>query len=371
MSEERGGLSRWLIGAVIIAIAIVLLWFFTPFGMFIAISIQMTKIHRQEQKMQRPEFYVPLATNLALYCQSVDELQLTNTIGASRLPQPLPRLGSPWGMFYTNYAHIEFGGGSYHYGYRIKLDEEASNSRRNVWELYFHRDNPPDKLLHRVAITPTARVPLGMFVSNSIAEYDRRLAKEPTDLHLHRAKIAFLLEHSRPQVRPACIEAVQALPNHWWPRMTLALVDSGKGKFAEASNDFRSFTEAHPGFSRYLYLAYFYQLTGKPHESAQAIEKAITFPIKDLDDDENNSECRGYTMGVYAFRNREFAAVVKLCDALLPVKENGGYAKSALRTLKSAAEAALAGNNPEFSPSEDVIGFNPYEKIDAQALLTP
>src|SRR5437660_5738150 len=61
MNEERGGLSGWLIGAIILAIVIALLWFFTPFGMFIAVSIQMTKIHREERRMQRPEIFVSLA----------------------------------------------------------------------------------------------------------------------------------------------------------------------------------------------------------------------------------------------------------------------------------------------------------------------
>jgi hypothetical protein len=132
MNEEGGGLSRWLIRAIILAAVAALALFFTPLGMFVMIPIQMTRIHRQEIRMQQPEIYVPLATNLALYCQSVDQLQLTNVIGASRLPQPLPALGSPWGMFYTNYAHIEFGGGFYHYGYRILLDGEGSNPRTNV-----------------------------------------------------------------------------------------------------------------------------------------------------------------------------------------------------------------------------------------------
>ena len=76
-------------------------------------------------------------------------------------------------------------------------------------------------------------------------------------------------------------------------------------------------------------------------------------------------------MGVYAFRSGKYSTVVKLCDALLPVNENGGYAKSALRSLKSAAESALAGGSPEFSPSEELIGFNPYEKMDVHALLKP
>jgi hypothetical protein len=72
---------------------------------------------------------------------------------------------------------------------------------------------------------------------------------------------------------------------------------------------------------------------------------------------------------VYAFRSGEYSTVVKLCNALLPVKENGNYAKSALQDLKFAAESAIAGSNFEFTPSEAVLGFNPYERIDIGVLM--
>ena len=62
--------------------------------------------------------------------------------------------------------------------------------------------------------------------------------------------------------------------------------------------------------------------------------------------------------------------MVKLCNALLPIKENGDFAKAALRNLKSAADAALAGSHPKFTPSKDVLGFNPYEGMDIRASLS-
>ena len=146
-------------------------------------------------------------------------------------------------------------------------------------------------------------------------------------------------------------------------------MDTGNGKYAEASRELVKFTESKASYSRYIYLAYFYQLAEKPQEAAQAIEKATTFPIVDLDDDENNTECRGYSAGVYAFRSGNYPTAVKLCNALLPIKENGNYAKAALQDLKAAAESAIAGLKVEFTPSEAVLGFNPYERVEIQRLL--
>jgi hypothetical protein len=369
MSESRGG-SGWYLWLIGIAVLLAAAWFFTPLPMFVGITMSMSKVRRVEARMQRAEIYLPTATNLALYCQSSEDLHLTNTVGGSRLPQPLPSLGSPWASFETNFAHVEFGGGFYHYGYRIRLDEAASTAQTNVWELNLCREGQPEKLLHRFALASSRRVGLAEFTRIAIAEYNQRLAKSPRDLSIHKAKISLLVQYKPDEVRAACAEAVKAVPDHWWPRLTLAFVDTGNGKYAEASRELVKFTESKASYSRYIYLAYFFQLVEKPQEAAQATEKAITFPIVDLDDDENNTECRGYSAGVYAFRSGNYPTVVKLCNALLPIKENGNYAKAALQDLKSAAESAIGGSRAEFTPSESILGFNPYERVDIQRVLS-
>jgi tetratricopeptide (TPR) repeat protein len=367
MSESRGG-WRWELWVLGIAVLLVVAWLFTPLPMFVGMSLSMNHVRRIEARMQQADVYLPVATNLALYCQSSESLRLTNMVGALRLPQPLPSLGSPWASFATNYAHVEFGGGFYHYGYQVQLDEKASSLRSNVWQLYLCREGQDQKLLHRFVLPPSARVAVSALASNSIAECDRRIAKSPGDFDLHKAKIAILLEYCPNEIRAACMDAVDKLPEHWWPRLTLALVDTGRGNAESASRELKRFVEAKPSYSRYIYLAYYYQITGKPSEAAKAIEKAITFPIVDLEDDQNNAECRGYSAGLYAYRNHEYTTVVKLCNALLPIKQNGDYAKAALRDLRSAAESAVAGSDAPFSPSDAILGFDPYEKIDINAL---
>jgi hypothetical protein len=332
----------------------------------------MAKIHRVERQMQTPQIYEQAATNMALYCQSVALLNITNTLGSSRLPQPLPQLGRPWGMFDTNYAHVEFGGGSYHYGYRIQLDESASNERTNIWELQFVSENhAKDKLLLRFAMSANARYSKPAFLKNSLTEYDNRIAKSPKDIALHKAKINLLSEYDRTQLRPACLDTIRALPDHWWPRLTLALLDSGRGNFEAASSNLVSYTQAKPSYSRYIYLAYFYQLTDRPDAAAKAAEKAVTFPITDLSDDDKNTECRGYSLGVYLYDRGKYSSVITVCDALLPITINGNFAKNALQNLKAAALASSSGTAPVFTRSDEVLGFDAYENFDIRSILSP
>jgi hypothetical protein len=132
-----------------------------------------------------------------------------------------------------------------------------------------------------------------------------------------------------------------------------------------------NFVEAKPSYSRYIYLAYFYQLQEKPDEAAKAVEKAVTFPIIDLADDDQNTECRGYSIGVYLYEHGKYSSVIKLCDALLPVRINGNYAKIALEDLKASAQISISGGNPNFARSDSVLGFNVYENFDIRSILSP
>jgi hypothetical protein len=148
----------------------------------------------------------------------------------------------------------------------------------------------------------------------------------------------------------------------------LAFIDSAGGHHEQAAQEFTRWVESAPSYSRYLYLAYFYQETSHPDQGAEAVEKAIKCPIVDLPEDLANTECRGYSVGVSAFEAGKFDAVIKLCDALLPVKENGNYAKGALTDLRNAAVSAKAGQAPSFRPDENILRFNPYEHVSLEAL---
>lgn len=367
--QNRNWINKLFVIAAVMA-ALAALVFFSPVRMFVGIPIAIHQIHKQEGRMQLPGNCQPVATNLALYCQSLELLQITNEIGVSRLPPPIPQLGAARGMFTSNNAFVEFGGGFYHYGYRLDLDATKSGAGNNVWQLFLCREGSPDALLYTCSLPEVARYPVSMFLSNSLAEYDSRIKATPNDLGLYKGKLNLWLQFDRTQVRPACTNFINLVPEHWWPRLTLALLDGGNGHFDEASTNLVKFVESQPSYSGYIYLAYFYQVTGKPDAAAKAVEKAVSYPIVDLKHDHNNTECRGYSAGVYLFQAGKYSTVVKLCDALLPVTINGNYAKAALSDLKSAANTALTGGSPAFKPSGDILGFNPYEDFNLTVLMS-
>jgi tetratricopeptide (TPR) repeat protein len=361
----------WMLWVVGIAACLAALWFFTPLPVILNVRLAVSDIHGVESRMQYPSVCLQVATNLALYCQSREELHLTNGfVRGPVLPAPLPSFGSPLAIFQSNSALITFGGGFYHYGYRLELNEALSSKETNLWELSFCREEQPAKFLCRVALATSNRFNPREFASNTIAEYDRGLGESPRDITLQKEKLSFMLEFEPNGIPASLTKAIRAAPDYWWPRLTLALFATGRNDKSDAAQEFKKFTESNPSYSSYLYLAYFYHQTGKPRDAAAAIEKAITFPIVDRDDDEGNSEFRGYAAGVSAFRNGDYKTVIKLCDALLPIRENGLYAKPALRDLKSAAESAIAGSRVVFKPSDDLLKFNPYNGNDLQRLLS-
>lgn len=334
-----------------------------PIAMFLSISQSMKSVRRLEQRLQKPEIFIPAATNLALYYQNRLELRLTNEIESENLPPPLPLLASPWAMFENNSVQVEFGGGFYHFGYELRL--ASSRDKTNLWEMYLYREEQDQKLLYQFPLADFAGESVADFESNSLATIESRIQASPREYSLYKDKIEFFAEYRPSDARAACSDAIAKIPNYWWPHLTLALIDATGGRIIKAQQELSAYVSRNPSYSRYIYLAYFYQRTGKPKEVASAIEKAISFPIVDQDDDDKNSECRGYSLGVYAFESHEYSTVLKLCDSLLLVKENGDYAKSALSDLRSAAQAALAGRNPQFSPNSAIARFDPYEKISS------
>src|SRR5258705_14011093 len=106
MREPRRGLGCGWIAAILagILLATCLL---SPLRAFLWIPMGMFQISLRERKLQQQTVYRPASTNLALYCQSISALNLTNHVSGAFLPQPLPSFGHAWGRFESNRAHIE------------------------------------------------------------------------------------------------------------------------------------------------------------------------------------------------------------------------------------------------------------------------
>jgi hypothetical protein len=370
MSEEKHGLP-WLLIAVLLSVLLVAAFFTFPMlRIYPMVFFSVHQIKRQEAKMQNLEFSSQVGRSLAVYCQSGAAIFPTGFVGTAWLPVPVRDLNPSFTTITETNAAIGIGGGFYHYGYSLeRLTNSVPNS--NAWKLTLLREGSVPKLVSTFFTAVTETIPVSNFVANALLEYDRlsKNTKDEDDVRwLEQNRVAFLLQFDPAKVRDACIRASRDYPKRWWPRLTLAIVDSADGKEDQAAHEFASWVESNPSYSRYIYLAYYYEVMGKPDAAAQAMEKAVKYPIIDLDDDDSNTECRGYSAGVYAFRSGKYGTVIKLCDVLLPVQVNGNYAKGALRDLRQAAAEAQSGALPTFGPSQQVPTFNPYEYVSIEAL---
>jgi hypothetical protein len=336
-------------------------------------------MNQEQARMKKPEVYQSIGHDLALYCQTTPNLMPTGFVGIAWLP-PSTRFFSPNFNYLTpTNARIAVGGGFIErlYGYRLELDPEQPASGSNLWHLFFLGE-AKDRLLHSFYMAASDSMPLSNYMANALAEYDH-LAKAKDSLerghgypiHIQQQRINFLLQFDRTQVRDACVRSIEQMPNHFWPRLTLALIDARRGNEEAATRTFRNFIEARPAFSRYLYLAYYYRMINKPKDAVAAIEKALEYPIIELKDDQSNSTYRGYWAASDAFQFGAYRTTIKLVDGLLGAPRGRDYARDDLMALRTAAQEAEAGRKTEVKPPESMPGpFNPYEYVRLKDLLS-
>ena len=341
-----------------------------PF-VFLNVRHEVQEVEKQEAEMQRPEVSSQVGHSLAIYCQSGAAVFPTGFVGNAWLPKPVRDLDPSDVEITESKADIMMGGGFHHYGYSLeRLPNSVQGS--NLWALTFYSEGSDSKQLLTFTTADSERISGSNFVANALAEYDRLLKTKREEKYaviwLEQNRIAFLLQFGRTKVREACMQSIHDFPNRWWPRLTFAFMGSTRSGDEQAAHEFVAWVDSNPSYSRYIYLAYYYEVMGKPESATKAMEKAISYPIVDMDDDMSNTKCRGYFAGVYAFRNGKYSTVIKLCDALLPMRENGDYAKSALSKLRQAAIAAQSGTAPAFQPDEDILEFNPYDHVSLDAL---
>src|SRR5579862_8051226 len=110
-----------ILGLIMLAVLV-----FNPASLIIlSIFIGSREIKMREKKLQQPAVYEPVARTLATYCQS-DRQLFPALVSYACLPPEISRMVHPWCEVSSKMASVEMGGGFYHFGYRLTLDEAAS-----------------------------------------------------------------------------------------------------------------------------------------------------------------------------------------------------------------------------------------------------
>ena len=340
-------------------------------GAVLSAFLGMGHIRESESAMRDPKVYTPVAETLALYCQSAPSL-FPEYMNDAWLPEELNAIGHGRASVSTNYAHVEMGGGFHHFGYHLALDQDASTTGTNVWQLYMYSEGSEDQRLRTFPVDSTRRFLPDQLLSRVVAGLDKQILRKPDDASAHQSKIQTYLRFDRvDQAREACRSMLQSMPDAWWPVLVNALILTEEESRDQAEETLSVWVQKDENFFRYMDLAYFFQLTGKPDKAADAMRQSTGYTGNTPWGHGGNAEHRGYTAAMFAYQSGEYDAVVQLCDHLLKITVNGDYAKAGLRELREAA--VTAKKKPAHAPSltwaEGIGPFDPFEDVDIEKLL--
>ncbi len=162
------------------------------------------------------------------------------------------------------------------------------------------------------------------------------------------------------------------MPDHWWPRLTLAFLDSRLGNTEHAAKEFSDWVEKNPSFDHYFCLYYFYKKENRTDDAIAAFSKALNCPLIESGDMEYNIHFLSYDAASFVCRSGKYPLAIKISKLM----ETGGpnhsrsYFMPKFQTIRFAAETQLTGktttkpNTKDFQPlpaGSEEEGFNPYK----------
>lgn len=196
------------------------------------------QIDAAEQEMQRPAFYQPVARDLSLFCQTYGSAFQDAKIAEVEktwLPDSAQALNFWYCAIGSDYLNLEFGGGFHHFGYNVTLDERASNPTETVWQFSFYsEDKNNDNPIELTTISLPMSATCTDFTRTALAHYGQEISKSPKDLSIYQHQLLFCMKFARYDEAVQCLErAQQNVPEHWWPRFVLDLVENRLGNRPE------------------------------------------------------------------------------------------------------------------------------------------
>lgn len=312
---------------------------------------------------QDPEKLKQAAATLALYCQSIASSWPSSAYGNAWLPAEARAIGGTV-SFSENSVQIYKGDREHTHGYLLRRTAPAGPSG-SQWELAELGEDGARPVL-TLTLPSGAHLELAELVRRAQPEYDRRIQEDPHELRLHQERALFLLTfpyaHHRigdpPQrqrtlaadrrllagrqeaARAALLDSAERLPEHFWPVLMLALLDSAAGAKSAAAARQVAWAEQHKSFSALSHLAQFYRLTGQLPESCAAEQRALSLPMREEPGDLLNGSALGYEVAAAAYRGQHYACAEQVARSLRekePDRYTRGRFELPLRALQAAA----------------------------------
>lgn len=368
--------NLWILAACVVLAVLV----FNPASLiFISVLAGQLGIESVEAKLQKPEVYKPAAVTLATYCQS-DQSLFPQILSYAWLPQEISSLGHPWCQVSSNFAHVEFGGGFYHFGYSLERDttafipvtNEAFVPTTNIWNLYLVREEQPEKLLITFPLASAQRVSAVDLENLLCAYFDEEIREGQSDGY--QGKVMAQLRFGRTSKAAInCQDWIKARPNSWLPRFTYAHIGCRLGETQAAAAQFRDWVNAHQTFGNDIYLALFNFREGLTNDAMQAVRKSLSQPLVESPDEGANVFYLGYNGAMIAYAGGDFDLCVSMCGKMLPndsydagaFKEQALRLKAAVMLLNGMQSAALdLMKQAEATNAPDPFSHEPRAKVD-------
>lgn len=309
------------------------------------VTWQMVEIRKTTDRMTSPAVYEEAAEKLALLCQSIETEAWTGYMGTAWLPKVIRDLGPSYGNISPDGCRIEMGGGFYHFGYFLARDETTSTAEKNAWMLSFYVEGGSEPLT-TVTLGVEQRLSDEEFVRLASTGFDEEIASDPHNIRPYEEQFYFLLKFDqRGRARQLCEDAAKAIPEHWWPRLTMALMDSSGTTTAEAASErFQNWVDANPSLSHYVYLSYFYDAIGNGAAACEATSNTSKQPFTNGEHDINNCWFLTYTATIIAFKHGRYETVIEVTGKILRAGKSRNYVYFDFLGMKAAAHSLL-GNH--------------------------
>lgn len=154
--------------------------------------------------------------------------------------------------------------------------------------------------------------PVEKRVEARLAEYEKRIRKDPTNADHRMDQIAYLKELGwKADALTASKLAAKAFPEQWRFLMGTAFFDE-QDKRGEAERALCEWFDAHPAFIRYCCLSLYLRELNRPADAIQALRKAVKWPLEDVEGERYVPSAFAMDAANFAYAQKEYALAVEI-----------------------------------------------------------
>jgi hypothetical protein len=380
----KGKISfEWKVTLVVTALVIgTIAYFVVP--VFIGFHRYAKWIRDRTAVVTAPANAEPAGRALALLCQTCrthpDWFDQGPTANPVWTPAEVSKLEPIEIEIKPDLAIVGFGGGFQPFGYTLDPDPQATSpANQTAWVLTFFNEGSKELVLSRFTLGNDESLNEQQFVSQVMAEFDRRIATNfdakygslDSDASTVAQRCEFAIKHHQIEwLKKAIHESVRQNPRDWRDALLAYLVDHAVDPTG-AAEQLRQWASSVGDFSAWLMAAYALERAGDGDSAAEAVMKACRFSADDPEWGFNTLDARyrGFAMCRRLYADRQFQACAALCDALLAYKSDLFTAE-----ISSMRDSCLKSDKISSTTLPDAIDgnlFDPFAGIDIKSLMTP